>query len=84
MSAIPFIVCGVEESLKEMKEVARMKLGIPPNAAIVLEQIRDGKPIDLEDGEAHHFLAARHAHSTTQMMISMLSILLPTPHRSRT
>ena len=45
---------GVEESLKEMKEIARTKLGIPPNAVIVLEQIRDGQPIDLEDGEAHH------------------------------
>ena len=46
-----------------MKEVARTKLGIPSNAAIVLEQIRDGKPIDLEDGEPHHLPAARQVHT---------------------
>lgn len=35
-----------------MKDVARTKLGLPMNTPISLEQIRDGKPIDLEDGES--------------------------------
>jgi hypothetical protein len=41
-----------EESLEEIKDAVRQKLDLPPDAVIQLEQLRDGKPIDLEDGEA--------------------------------
>lgn len=39
-----------EASLEETKNLVRKKLRLPPKIDVQLEQIRDGKLIDLEDG----------------------------------
>jgi hypothetical protein len=38
-----------------MEAVVRSKLGLPENASICLAQLREGKPIDLEDGKERKF-----------------------------
>ena len=38
-----------------MEAVVRRKLGLPENASICLAQLREGKPIDLEDGKEREF-----------------------------
>ncbi|KAF8070579.1 hypothetical protein FPV67DRAFT_1487906 [Lyophyllum atratum] len=40
-----------EDTLSEMKEVARRKLGLDPNMPIAFAQIREDKTVDLEDGK---------------------------------
>lgn len=41
-----------EESLQEIKEAVRRKLGLSLDSIIKLEQLREGNLIDLEDGMA--------------------------------
>ena len=42
-------ILSAEESLLEVKEMVRQKLGLPPDATIRLEQVRGDITIDLED-----------------------------------
>lgn len=44
-----------EQSLGEMLEVVRRKLGLSENTSICLAQLREGNPIDLEDGKGRKF-----------------------------
>ena len=41
----------LEDNLEAMKAVVRTKLGIPDSIPLHLSQWRDGKSVDLEDGE---------------------------------
>lgn len=41
----------VEKTLEETKRVVRSKLGLAADADVKLEQLREGKAVDLEDGE---------------------------------
>jgi hypothetical protein len=57
---LAFLICTrltflLEESLGEMEAVVRRKLGLPENTSICLAQLREGKPIDLEDGKGRKF-----------------------------
>jgi hypothetical protein len=38
-----------------MEAVVRRKLGLPENTSICLAQLREEKPIDLEDGKGRKF-----------------------------
>ena len=49
------VIC-LEESLEEMKNVVRKKLGLSSSLPVHLSQLRDGKPIVLEDGIRLNFL----------------------------
>ncbi|KAF9469963.1 hypothetical protein BDZ94DRAFT_1317052 [Collybia nuda] len=59
-----------EESLAEMKEAARRKLGISLGTPIRLAQIRDGKFIDLDDDDDFDALYAV-AHSTSLVNVQV-------------
>ncbi|KAL0573531.1 hypothetical protein V5O48_008436, partial [Marasmius crinis-equi] len=59
-----------EDSLDEMKDVVRRKLGLPQNAAVMLTQDRGGQMIDLEDDDDFDaFLAV--AHSVTSVNVKV-------------
>ena len=49
---LSLFVANQEQSLDETKNVVRKKLGLGHEDAVELAQLRDGKRIDLEDGES--------------------------------
>ncbi|KAH7913473.1 hypothetical protein BJ138DRAFT_624695 [Hygrophoropsis aurantiaca] len=65
-----------EESLEEMIDVVRKKLDLPSTSVIKLAQIRDGKPIDLEDDgdfDAFHALTRTLRVADVQVSASALT-----------
>ncbi|KAF7983298.1 hypothetical protein HWV62_22965 [Athelia sp. TMB] len=59
-----------EVSLEESKALVRKKLRLPPTAVIQLEQIRDGKLIDLEDDDDFAAFRAR-AHDVLSLEVKV-------------
>ena len=47
-------VRALDQTFSEVKALVRKKLGLDASQQLSLVQLRDGKEVDLEDGESYH------------------------------
>ncbi|KAG7098708.1 hypothetical protein E1B28_000621 [Marasmius oreades] len=67
-----------ENSLKEMQDAVRRKLGLPENALVILSQVRGGQLIDLEDDDDFDaFHAVIHSVRCVDVKVTLQTAVPP-------